>query len=215
MAIQKANGTSGILGSLVFYVRNGVQCSRVRTASFTDAKTANQLAHREKMRKTARFVKNSIKVIRIGYQQASSDSASNEIRSFIMKNCFVKVPGEPLPVLDFSKIMVSRGLISPPRNTTFSTEGKMATITWENVKLNDELSKSFDKLVVVLYGESGILGYSNSFDDLAVRKEMTATFEIPKHTFPWHVWIFFSNSDNAVGESRRKISDSVYLGCIE
>lgn len=213
MARHFADGARGSSGNLIFYVRKGVQCSRVRTANFHDAKTPGQLAHREKMRLTANFVRKCIKAIRIGYQASDKDSASNEIRSFIMKNCFVQ--GAALPELDYSKILVSRGNLVPPRNTTLTVDASTATITWENIKGANESFKLSDRIIVVLYSEKDLDGFSNIVDELGTRKDMKASFNFSKRSLPLHAWMFFTNSDMAVGESRQKISNSVYLGVIE
>lgn len=213
MARHFADGASGSSGNIVFYVRNGVQCSRTKSSNFKDAKTPGQLAHREKMRRTARFVKKCIRAIRIGYQDPDKDSSSNEIRSFIMKNCFV--PGETLPKLDYSKVAVSRGNLVPPRNTTLTVDGSNVTITWENITFGNESIKLSDKIIVLFYSEEYQNGFADFKNELGTRKDLKTTIRFSPVTTPLHAWMFFSNSDMDVKESRNKISDSVYLGVID
>lgn len=69
-----------------------------------------------------------------------------------------------------------------------------------------------DHAVVMLYDSEG---KSHNFTEAALRSDSSALVEIPKNAiFPLHVWMFFHNPGFNVGESKDKISDSVYLGII-
>lgn len=213
MAIQSGNGMGGSLGNVVHYMRKGKQCARMKTANFHDAQTPQQLAHRAKMKLTAKMVRVCLRAIQIGYQASDKDSPSNEFRSFVMKNCFVT--GDQLPYIDHSKVMLSRGCLVPPRKTALTFENSKATVTWENEKFDGELLDLNDKVMIVMYREDSQSVDSRFLHNTWSRSDKTVTFTIEKHNTPWHLWMFFHNAEKAVGESRKKISDSVYLGKIE
>lgn len=69
-----------------------------------------------------------------------------------------------------------------------------------------------DHAVVLLYDSAGKF---DQFTDAALRSDSSVLIEIPKDAiYPLHVWMFFHNPGFNVGESKDKISDSVYLGII-
>ncbi len=212
MAIENEDGLSGSLGNVVFYKRKGKKCRRTKPEHFNDAKTQNQLNHREKMRRSSQFLKSCLSIINIGYQATDQDSQSNEARSFIVKNCFIK--GNPLPVLDFSKVQISRGLISAPENVTMTQQDSTVTITWK-VPVKGESSNRSDNVIVVMYADDKTESKVHALKNVAQRIDGTVTLKIPKSSSPLHVWMFFSWPDESPKENKSKISDSVYLGVIE
>jgi len=187
---------------------------RLKSASFKDAKTPNQLKHRHKMRLAGEFTSSCKRFLAIGFQDAprSMDNASNEARSYIIKNCF-DTTGD-LPVLDYSKISISRGYIQRPEITSTILEGRNLVIKWR-LPYRGENVKADDRVMVMAYSDFGILNKSQFFFDIATRSEGTATIQLPLSTEPVHTWMFFHNPNAVIGESRNKISDSVYLGKFE
>jgi len=209
MASETSKGVTGSLGPVVYYFRKGKKCMRTKTQDFHDAATPTQLKHREKIRRSAQFLRTSIKAINIGYQDTDKDSPSNEARSFLVKNCFIETAS--LPVLDFSKVMVSRGFITAPQNSIISKDDKSLVITWDVPKKGEKLNVE-DDANIVMYSDDSKEGTMHFLRNVALRKDGAVTLPIPYRTAPLHIWMFFSCSDALTKESKSKISDSVYLG---
>lgn len=210
MARINDDGLHGMLGPLITYVRKGKRVVRTKPASFTDAETPRQLKHREKIRLAGIFTKTSKKFITIGYQQATIDSPSNEARSFIIKNCFVDA--DPLPYLDYSKVLISRGTIQKPLDALAIIKDNEVQVTWNNQRIPGIFTDMQDNVMIMMYCIIENEGYSYFFPNIAKRIDGTATVKIPRNDLPLHIWMFYNNSDVATFESKNKISDSVYLG---
>lgn len=211
MAIQEADGIHNSLGSVVYYMRKGKRCMRLKSASFTDARTPNQLKHREKMRQAGEFTASCKRFLTIGFQDApvSMDNPSNEARSYIIIHCFDTTGDQP--VLDFSKVAISRGYIQRPEIINTSVDGQKLVISWRLPYKGEEV-KPDDRVMVMVYSDYGIGNKAHFFLDVATRGEGAATVLMPFSTEPIHAWMFFHNPNAATGESKKKISDSVYLG---
>jgi len=213
MAFQDSDGIHSSLGNVVHYKRKGKNVMRLKPANYDDPKTPKQLAHREKIRVTGQFTATCKRFLNIGYQDApvAMDNASNEARSFILNNCFDT--SGVLPVLDYSKIRISRGLITPPVITHVAVEGGNMTISWAP-PVKGEGTNGDDKVMVMFFTTNGEDNYAYFHQDLAVRSAGRATVRLPVSDNPVYGWMFFHNPNVAVGESRGKISDSVYLGVL-
>ncbi len=213
MAIQDSDGIHNSLGSVVYYMRKGKKCMRLKPANFNDAKTPNQLKHRAKMKLAGEFTSSCKHFLTIGFQDApvSMDNPSNEARSYIIKNCF-DTSGD-MPVMEFSKVPISRGYIQRPEMASIKVEGQNAVINWRT-PVKGEYADLNDRVMVMVYSDYGIDGKSHFFQDVATRGEGIANIPVPYSTEPLHAWMFFHNPNAATGESKKKISDSVYLGVI-
>lgn len=211
MAIQEADGIHNSLGSVVYYTRKGKKIMRLKSATFTDAQTPNQLKHRQKMRLAGQFTSSCKRFLTIGFQDApdSMDNPSNEARSYIIKNCFDTTGDQP--ILDYSKVPISRGYIQRPEIISTSVEGQKLVFNWRVPYKGEEVNTD-DRVMVMVYSDYGIGNKAHFFFDVATRGDGTATIQFPFSTEPIHAWVFFHNPNAATGESKKKISDSVYLG---
>lgn len=221
MAIEKNHHLTGKVGPTVSYQLNGKDVVRV-IGIYPDPQSPAQLKNREKMRLTSRFIRAIHSIIKTGYQKTSIDYPSNEARQYLMKNCFTDVDGNP--ELIYENIKVARGEIQPPEETTmtvFETPNepinsllKTATITWKTPSAGESILKPHDEVVIVMFADSGDKGVSWSHKKIADRIDGTVSINVPKCDQPIHFWMFFYNDEAANGESRKKISDSVYLGVV-
>ncbi len=210
MAVQNPDGPSGNIGGIIYYTRKGKRCMRAMPAHYDDAKTPAQLKHREKMKRAGRFTKACRRFLDIGYQDSSLDSSSNEARSFIIKSCFTDM--DPLPVLDYGRVVVSRGTIAPPKDPAMKVEGSMATITWDTTRVKHIYAANTDKVMILMFSDDCEAGTAHYYRHIALRSDGQVTIPVPISTAPLHTWMFFHEPDAATNESKRKISDSVYLG---
>lgn len=209
MGIEIGTGISGRVGSVIYYVRKGKKCMRIRPAHVYNPKTVAQTNHRNKLKLASRFVKSLDKFIRIGYQAATVDNAGNEARQHLMKECFIVT--DHGPVLDFSSVIIARGEIPAPEECSLVVEDKTARITWKPGKgdyWNDV------KVMVAMFIDEGKEGVSQLLSNVAYQKDGACTVPIPIHNEPLHIWMFFSNPDYCPNENRRKVSGSIYLGVL-
>ncbi len=215
MAIEKNHSLTGKLGPTVSYILNGQIVVRI-IGNYIDPKTTKQLKNREKMRLTSRFIRAMHSTIKIGYQETSIDYPSNEARQFLLKNCFSEV-NESI-VLEYGNIKIARGEIVPPEETSLTkiddpsgnSTQQLALITWKKpIKQN-----STDMVILAMFSDTGEQGVAWPHRNIAHRKDGTVSLPLPKSDQPVHFWMFFYNDEAANGESRKKISDSVYLGAL-
>jgi hypothetical protein len=199
----------GSIGNLVVYPLGEINVIRTKPAYVNDAKSEKQLIHRAKIKLASRFTKEFYKFIQIGYQETTMDYPSNEARSYLMRNCFDLTPSGPKMLYPLVKI--SRGNIKKPENCVVSTTDDQMQISWKKPEKKDYTDPS-DKVMVALLAEEEDALVSHQISTTAFRKDGSVTLDIPAHNNPLQVWMFFSNSDVAVGESKDKISDSVWVG---
>jgi len=211
MAILETDGIHNSLGSVVHYNRKGKKVMRLKPANYVDPKSPKQLFHREKVRLAGQFTATCKRFLNIGYQDApeAMDNSSNEARSYILKNCF-DTSGE-LPALDYSIIPISRGLIAAPVITSVTTENGLLTITWKTPVKGDG-TRGNDRVMIMFYTSTGAEAFSYYYPDVATRSAGSVSVAIPTSSSTLHCWVFFHNPNVEVGESRSKVSGSVYVG---
>ena len=207
MAIEKGDSLSGCIGGVIHYVWKGRKCRRIRPAHVRNPKTAAQTRHRDKIRIGGKFLRTLSQFIQVGYQETSKDTKANEAMSYLVKNCFIEENGKAK--LDYSKFPISRGEMMAPADCNMTITGNKAEITWEYERT--WYSKADDKLMIAIHVEDGDSSYTQMLNNAAYREACRTEFPIPITEKPVHLWLFFHNSDNQVGESRRNISDSVYF----
>lgn len=212
MATGNIFNPNGSIGRLVHYTLKGKPIIRIKPAHMTNPRTPAQEAHRMKLKLASRFIKSNKKFIEIGYQGTSLDYPHNEARQFLMKNCFVNTADSVM--LDYSKVMISRGEIKKPEDCQMTVADNQLSITWKKPVKGDK-TKGTDKAMVTMFMDDGSDGTSELIRGLASRSEGSITIPIPKHEAPVQVWMFFYNAEEEVGQSKKNVSDSVWLGEIE
>ena len=212
MAIVTPNGLSGALGPVIFFMRNGKLCSRVKAAHVYNPQTPAQMNHRNKLGLSSRFIKACNKTIKTGYQATSADHCYNEARQFIYKNCFID-SADGKPQMIFENILVSRGLITKPEECSIHTTGTDVRINWK-LPVKGDGTNGEDYVMVEMFSDEGVHGLALAQHKIARRKDGTAQFPLLQSPKPVHIWMFFYNPFTCEGESREKISDSVYLGTV-
>ncbi len=212
MAINDGNSISGTIGNIVHYKRKKKNVMRIKSANVKNPDTPGQRNHRGKIKLSSRFIKSIHSFIKIGYQATNHDSPSNEARQFIIKNCFTN--GFDMPVLNYNTIPISRGTIAAPEDCTLTLNGNLAHITWKKPEKVNNVIKN-DKVMIAMFIDEGKEGVSQMLSNVAYRTDGEADLQIPVHTTPVHIWMFFYNPDFTAGEDKGKVSDSVYVGVIE
>lgn len=232
MARVKNDGSlRGKVANLVYTGWKDTNVVRVDPDNVKRPNTDAQLAQNMKIKLASNFLRHISPVLKIGYQAPQRcKTGMNEARSWFYKNIVAGIyPGQ---YIDYSKVIVSRGLISPPVDVAVSRDGTQLTFTW-NTATSNKYSSRKDFLAVLLFspGNSGSDQVSSAaepsigmpsdsepsspmkFYDLraASRIDGMATISMPESmTAPLHAWVFFYNPDRDTDENQAKISDSVY-----
>lgn len=209
MATGDIYNPKGSIGNLTFYKIGSKNVIRIKPAYVQDCKSEKQLNHRAKIKIASRFTRELYKFIQIGYQATTMDYPSNEARSYLIRNCFDVTPDGPK--LLYPLVMISRGNIKKPENCILSIIDGQMQITWEKPEKKDNTNPS-DKVMVAMLAEEEDSLNCQQISTTAFRKDGVVSLDIPEHTNPLQIWMFFSNSEAAVGESKDKISDSVWIG---
>lgn len=209
MATEKRGRINGSIGNIVHYTLGDKNVMRQKPAYVHNPRTTKQQNHRAKIRESSKFIRSIHTFIKIGYQATSLDYPSNEARQFLIRNCFIETPEGML--LNYPSVPVSRGELKKPEEFGMTTNGTIATITWKS-PVKQDFTDGTDKVMIIMYSNETTEGMSWLKSSVAFRADGKAILDIPAHELPIHVWMFFYNAEKAVGESRKKISDSVYLG---
>lgn len=169
-----------------------------------DARTAKQLAQREKFALVLGFLRPLQSYIRVGFKMyATRQTAFNAAMSYTLKNAIKGV--SPDVSIDYSKVMVSRGSLALPLNIQKqNNEGEIA-ISWSDnsgtanaldtdfampLAYNANKQESVYDMVSACRGDEGVsLNYPSNWTGDTV-----------------HVYLGF------VSEKGSLVSDSVYIG---
>ena len=197
-------GFSGKVGTVIGSSWKGITYMRAIAPNVKDARTAKQLAQREKFVLTLGFLRPLQSFVRVGFKMyATRQTAFNAAMSYTLKNCIKGV--SPNFSIDFAKVMVSRGSLVLPLNIhRLNNDGEIA-ISWsDNSGVGNALDTDFamplayntDKhevvydMVSACRGDEGVsLNYPSNWSGDTV-----------------HVYLGF------VSENGSLVSDSVYLG---
>ena len=221
MAIHYPDGSmSGRLGNIVFYKVNGKTRSRLIAANFKESNKVSQLYNKLSMGVVSRFVAKNSAVINIGYQGPAKGYPVQEAISAIWKSAIVlpdipmdakvtKNPASyPVPTLDYSRIAISRGLISLPEFTEISLTGNTLTLSWP-AAVPSRASSREDQLTGLICSEEG---KSAPFYDIGKRSSGTGTIKIPGILQGrLHAWFFWCNPYKNPEPSPENVSGSVYV----
>lgn len=197
-------GFSGKVGTVIGSNWKGINYMRAIAPSIRDARTAKQLAQREKFKLVLGFLRSVQSYVRVGFKMyATRQTAFNAAMSYTMRNA-VKGTSQDVSI-DYSKVMVSRGSLVLPLNIhRLNNDGEIA-ISWsDNSGVGNALDTDFamplaynaDKhevvydMVSACRGDEGVsLNYPSNWSGDTV-----------------HVYLGF------VSENGSLVSDSVYLG---
>ncbi len=209
MARLRKGILTGIIGPLAYSNYKGKQVVKMRPNQDKEKKepTTAQFVQRNKMRAVNAFVKPLKPVIAIGFQDSDKLSAYNECVSELLS--IVTMKDEVVPVIDYAQVKFSRGTLPAPEIVAMDVNPGSIIITW-NKSTSNHATRKNDEAVVVLRSEAGA---SKIFDCIGFRADGSGSVEIPANIeAPYHAWIFFSNPKMYPYASKKKVSDTVYLG---
>lgn len=203
--IRKGNLT-GVIGNLAYSSYKGRQVIKIRPKIKAKASPA-QINQRNKLGVVNAFMKSIKKVVAVGFQDSDKLSAYNECVSELLKNS-LKFENK-VHRIDYPLVKISRGLLPVPEIESVEIDGKSISISW-NTSTKDVNSRKNDELYVLVHEENGV---SVIFDGIGLRTGGSGVVNVPAEiSQPYHVWLFFCNPKMHPYESKKKVSDSLYLG---
>ena len=168
-------GFSGKVGTIVGSTWKSVHYIRALAINIKDPKTEKQLQQRDRFRVVINFLKIITPLIRIGYRNYEQErSAYNAAASYLLR--YAVTADSQGAALDFEKVRVSRGSLTPAQEATIAVKGNEATFTWaDNSSTGDAMSTDL-AMLLVYNKERQEASYSIA---TATRADTTATLTLP------------------------------------
>ncbi len=142
-------GFSGKVGSVVGANWKGINYMRSKAVSVANPRTEGQVRQRTKFSVTLSFLQPITEFLRVGYKMyAIKKTAFNAAMSYFIDNA---ITGEsPDFMIDPTKVLVSRGPLTPALNATASIQPGEVSVSWDdNTSLGS--AAATDKALIVAY----------------------------------------------------------------
>lgn len=193
----------GRIGNLVSYQLKGKTITRTIGRS-NKAPSLKQLSARQKMKVVGTFLKPLLAFINVGFEHAVAGTdrhPHNEASSYNIKHA---TTGEyPDIEIDYAKVMLSMGSLTPPANAAASLTGNELKITWD-VEPDMSWGIKNDRAMLLIYCNPKKVIYLLS---AARRVEGQDIIEVPDEYLgmPLHIYLAFKAADS------KSVSNSVPL----
>ena len=199
-------GFSGKVGTVVGGSWKGINYMRVHTKP-TNPNSDKQVNQRTKFTLVLSFLKPLTPFLRVGYKLfTAKQTAFNAAMSQVLLNAVV---GEsPNVELDFSKIQVSRGTLTPVLGGSVAYENGSVAISWAD-NTGSGNATATDKALVVVY--NAIKGEAVTETAGAARSEALQTIALPAEWIgdTLQIYLGFVTADS------KDVANSTYLGTVE
>ena len=207
-------GVSGKIGNVVGSSWKGIDYLKTLPSNVNDAKSDVQIANRSKFLTVVRFLQPLTEFIRIGFKSlAVKKTAFNAAVSY---NYHEAVTGDyPDIVMDYSKVSVSQGSLTPAYNTGLSsTVAAEVNLTWAD-NSGQGAAAADDVAMVVVYNPE--LKDAVFMLNAGARSDLSANVSLPDSYSGTsvHCYLCFTALSNALGgQAGKSISKSVYVGSV-
>lgn len=196
---------SGKMGNIVYYMLNGQSVARSigRPGKISERQRANHQA----MSVTMSYLKHMVDFINAGYGSKASGTIKNPFNLATSYNKKHALKGVyPNLSVDYSKVVLSQGILQAPKATTMVKSGKGIAVSWD--PFSDAYCRHDDMVMVMLYHPAEANKGTTTSLYAARRSEGKCFILCPYYDTdqPIEGYIFFKSSDN------KAVSDSVYLG---
>lgn len=191
--------------SAIFQTWKGKNVLRAKPLTVANPRTVGQQLQRMKLAMMVFFYRQIAGVIKIGYKsQAVGQSEYNAFASEALRNAFTGSTAEGAE-WDFSKLLVSKGTISPTTITNVTADGADYTVTWPTAANMPGQSVS-DKAVVVISenDNNGQFLDAVGFVTEATRGDGSVIVDAAGTSIGIGgqvAWLFFVNADGEVSDS--------------
>lgn len=177
---------------------------RGRAQSVKNPCTEGQMEQRSKFALTLDFLKSTTAYVRTGYKTyATKQTAFNAAMSYIVKNAIGGT--SPNYVLDFSRVLVSRGSLTQPSNHNVSIASGKAAISWNDNSGQGDAQPADVAMPLAFNPDKGEAVFSTA---AATRADQSAELNFPAD---WNgdtveLYIGFTSADGI------NVANSVYFG---
>ena len=154
MAIYKSGiygRPNGKLGRMVFYMLNGQ--SVARSIGLPGKPSLLQLANHQAMSVTMKCLKHMVDFINEGFGLQAAGTTKNPFNLATAYNKKHALKGAyPYLSVDYSKLLLSQGVLTAPQKTTIEKTEKGVEVTWD--AYHDRTCKGNDMVMIMLYYSS-------------------------------------------------------------
>jgi len=151
-------GFSGKVGSVIGSSWKGISYMRGKAVSIKNPRTLQQMKQRNKFALALSVLQPITAFIRVGFKRyAHKKSEFNAAMSYTIRNAIVG--SYPDYMLDFSKLLVSRGSLTGANDATAAAVPGKIKLTWEDNSGIGEAKPTDKALVVAINPEKGEAAY--------------------------------------------------------
>lgn len=197
------DGSSGALGTLVFYQKNGKGYVRTRPAQYRDKKSPAQLAQRQRLQVMNGFLRSFREALRVTFAaEAQGRTALQAAQSYNMLNA---LEGEyPDIRINKSKALVSKGPLPLPSAVRMTPQEQGVLLQWDN-GVECTPGRSSDTLVVLVLPQDGYPAAAHFTPVLRSGGQYLLSLGQTPEVLP-DIWIAFRNPQQTL------MSDSMWVG---
>jgi hypothetical protein len=197
-------GFSGKVGTVVGGSWKGISYMRSLAQNVKDPRTPAQMGQRTKFGITIRLLKPLTALLRVGWRQyADGMSAFNAAMAYTLANAITGA--YPDYAIDPSKILISRGSLTPATGASATASGENITFNWSDNSGAGSAAQTDRALIAVL---NPALGEAVSTDEAADRMTLSQTIALPPHWAGDNVYTYLG----FISEDARETANSIYLG---
>lgn len=169
-------GVSGKVGNVIGSSWKGIDYLRIMPSSVANPQTDAQLAQRQKMSVTMRFLQPLSQFLRTGYKAfAVQMSGINAAMSYNIKNALTGT--YPNIAVDYTNALVARGTLPSALNqVASSTVAGTVKFDWED-NSGEVGASALDKTLLVVYNPTQ--NQAVTVNELAERGDATQTVTVP------------------------------------
>ena len=197
-------GFSGKVGTVVGGSWKGISYMRSQAQSVKNPRTEGQVSQRSKFALTLAFLKPITAYLRTGFKTyAHKQTAFNAAMSYTVKNA---ISGDyPDYLLDYSKVLVSRGTLTPADNAAVAASAGKLTFSWDDNSGTGEALATDLAMPLVFNSDKGIAVFNTA---AATRAEGTTGVNVPAD---WsgdtvELYLGFVSADG------KTVANSIYIG---
>ncbi|MDR2221514.1 MAG: DUF6266 family protein [Flavobacteriaceae bacterium] len=197
-------GFSGKVGTVVGANFRGKDIMRSVPKKSKKKPTEKQLAQRERFTIAAKFLQPLKQYTREYYGPGQgAKSSTNLAMAYHLTDAVVMQNGKM--ALDYSKVLITKGVLSPVANATATATNLEVTVSWVD-NSGEGQAKKTDAVTVFCYSKS--LNKFFFYGDKATRQDTKLTFKLPNS---WKdkdnvIWMAVANAQANIN------STSMYLG---
>lgn len=199
-------GLVGRIGDVEGYIVKGVPMLRARKRKTNIPPTLKQLAQRQKLSVTNKFIGSMNEFVAFGFGPFSSDktsSANNAAKSYQMNHA---IQGEyPDQSIDYSKVMLALGSLPPLANPQVAVDADNLKFSWTIDYDNDYYNSTARVMALAYCPDLNVSRYSVSG---ARRSEGEFSLELPVEFKEKHLEVYIA----VIGVDLKQVSNSIYLG---